>query len=194
MKKIVVGITGASGGVLAKTAVETLVDLGHEVHIIFSKQGEKVFAFELEIEVSRWIESLDKFSGRAILHDNKNMFSKLASGSYSVDATLIIPCSVGTVSKVAQGNSETLLTRACDVAIKEQRKLVMVVRETPLSSIHLENMLKLAKIGVMIMPPVPTYYHKPKTLEEVTNLTVGKIIKMLNIDNHLHQEWCDPND
>lgn len=194
MKRIVVGITGASGGVLAKCAIENLLDLGHEVHVVFSKQGEKVFAFELEMQIEPWIMSLKNKKGRLILHDNENMFSRLASGSYSVDATLIIPCSVGTLSRVAQGSSDTLLTRVCDVAIKEQRKLVMVVRETPLSSIHLENMLKLAKTGVLIMPPVPPFYHKPKTLEESIDLSVGRIIRLLGIENDLHEEWCDPYD
>jgi len=194
MKRIVVGITGASGSVLAKCAVEALLDLGHEVHLVFSKQGEKVFPFELEIEIETWIESLKPKKGRLILHDNENMFSRLASGSYSVDATMVIPCSMGTLARVAQGISESLLTRVCDVAIKEQRKLIMVIRETPLSSVHLENMLKLSKSGVLIMPPVPAFYHKPKTLEESIDLSVGRIIRMLGIENNLHEEWCDPND
>ncbi len=194
MKRVVVGITGASGSVLAKCAIENLLDLGHEVHVIFSKQGEKVFPFELEMAIQPWIESLKSKQGRIILHDNENMFSRLASGSYSVDATVIIPCSVGTLSRVAQGSSDTLLTRVCDVAIKEQRKLVMVIRETPLSSIHLENMLKLSRTGVLIMPPVPPFYHKPKTLEESTLLSVGRIIRLLGIENKLHEEWCDPYD
>ncbi len=194
MKRVVVGITGASGSVLAKCAVESLLDLGHEVHVVFSKQGEKVFPFELELDIETWVSGLQNKRGRLIVHDNENMFSRLASGSYSVDASLIIPCSVGTISRVAQGSSDTLLTRVCDVAIKEQRKLVMVIRETPLSSIHLENMLKLSRTGVLIMPPVPPYYHKPKTLEESTRLSVGRIIRLLGIENELHEEWCDPND
>ncbi len=194
MKRIVLGITGASGSILAKRTVETLLELGHELHLIFSEQGKKVFPFEIEIEIQEWVDSLKNKSGRLIVHDNDNMFSRLASGSYSVDATVIIPCSVGTVSRVAQGSSETLLTRVCDVAIKEQRKLIMAVRETPLSSIHLENMLKLSKTGALIMPPVPPYYHKPKTLEESIDLTIGRIIRLLGIENNLHEEWCDPSD
>lgn len=194
MKRIIVGITGASGSVLAKRAVEELLSKGHEVHIIFSAQGEKVFPFELDMSIESWLNSLEHLPGRVIAHDNENMFSRLASGSYSVDGTLVIPCSVGTISRVAQGNSETLLTRVCDVAIKEQRKLVMVIRETPLSSIHLENMLKLSRTGVIIMPPVPPYYHKPKTLEESVDLSVGRILRLLGVDSGLHEEWCDPND
>lgn len=105
MKRIVLGITGASGSILAKRTVETLLELGHELHLIFSEQGKKVFPFEIEIEIQEWVDSLKNKSGRLIVHDNDNMFSRLASGSYSVDATVIIPCSVGTVSRVAQGLS-----------------------------------------------------------------------------------------
>lgn len=191
MKKIVVGITGASGSILGKYAVEQLLASGHEVHLVLTDQGKKVFPFELDISIAQWHASLPN-SKHFYLHDNDNLFSALASGSYPVDGTLIIPCSMGTLGKVASGISDSLLTRACDVAIKEKRNIVMVTRETPLSSIHLENMLKLSKAGVIIMPPVPSFYNKPKNLEESILHTVARVLGLLGIENSHKKEWGDP--
>ena len=117
------------------------------------------------------------------------MFSSIASGSFKTDGMVIVPCSMGTLSKISSGTSDNLLTRAADVMIKEKRKLILIPRETPLSSIHLKNMLFLSNLNVMIIPPMPAFYEKPKTIEDIVNITVGRILASLNVDSDLYHEW-----
>ncbi len=190
MKKIIVGVTGASGSVFAHKLIEALLELGHEVHLVYTDNGQKVTEFELDNSLTSLLEHYGQINRENLyLYENGDLFSRIASGSYGVDAMVIVPCSMGTLAKVAHGISEHLITRAADVMIKENRKLVMVTRESPLSSIHLENMLKLSKIGVVIMPPVPAFYNKPSTLEESILLSVGRILELLGIDNPHHRVW-----
>lgn len=190
MKKIIVGVTGASGSVFAHKLIEALLELGHEVHLVYTDNGQKVTEFELDNSLTSLLEHYGQINRENLyLYENGDLFSRIASGSYGVDAMVIVPCSMGTLAKVAHGISEHLITRAADVMIKENRKLVMVTRESPLSSIHLENMLKLSKIGVVIMPPVPAFYNKPSTLEDSILLSVGRILELLSIDNPHHRVW-----
>ncbi len=188
MKKIIVAITGASGSLIAKKIILELVELGHEVHLLATEQGKKVYAFELEEP----IESLSQYlheNPRLVFHNNENFFSPLASGSYPVDAMVVVPCSMGTLGKIKSVTSDHLICRAADVMLKEKRPLVLVVRETPLSSLHLENMLHLSRVGAIIMPPVPAYYHKPSSIDEMTRHTVGRILITLGIENQHHKVW-----
>jgi 4-hydroxy-3-polyprenylbenzoate decarboxylase len=193
MKKIIVGVTGASGSVFAHRLVESLLELGHEVHLLATPNGQRVCAYELEKNFEELSQKYRSLSDKLYIYNNEDLFSRISSGSYKTDAMVIVPCSMGTLAKIAQGISSTLITRAADVMIKEHRKLILITRESPLSSIHLKNMLELSNLGVVIMPPVPAFYHKPKTLEESIDLTVGRILESLDIENPYHKVWEDPN-
>lgn len=188
MKRIIVGLTGASGSILAYKVIEQLLELGHEVHFLASQLGEKVMAYELERPYGEILEAFkahDHFNS----YTNDDLFAPLASGSYPMDAMCVVPCSMGTMAKIAHGISDNLLCRAADVTLKERRTLVLVVRETPLSTIHLENMLKLSQCGVILMPPVPAYYHRPQTVDDITTQSAARILKTLGIDTDQAVVW-----
>ena len=122
------------------------------------------------------------------------MFANIASGSYKVDAMIVIPCSMGSLGKIANGISDNLMLRSADVAVKEKTPLILITRETPLSSIHLENMLKLSKLGAVIMPPVPSYYNKSKSLGESDDIFIGRVLNFLKIENSFHKVWDRNNE
>lgn len=188
MKRILVGLTGASGSVLAYTVMKMLLENGHEVHFVASKLGERVMAYELERDYADVLSEFESFS-HFVHHDNDNLFASVASGSYPVDAMVIVPCSMGTLGKIAGGIADSLMCRAADVALKERRPLVLVTRETPLSGIHLENMLKLTRYGAIILPPVPAYYSKPKTVQDIVNQTAARILSTLGIVTEEQVVW-----
>ncbi len=188
MKRILVGLTGASGSVLAYTVVKLLLENGHEVHFVASKLGERVMAYELERDYADVLSEFESFS-HFVHHDNDNLFASIASGSYPVDAMVIVPCSMGTLGKIAGGIADSLICRAADVALKERRALVLVTRETPLSGIHLENMLKLTRYGATILPPVPAYYSKPKSVQDIVNQTAARILGTLGIVTEEQVVW-----
>lgn len=188
MKKIIVGLTGASGSILAYRLMEALLSLGHEVHFVSTEMGKQVMAFELERPFEDCMDSLGAV-GSLIRYESGDLFAAIASGSFSVDGMVVLPCSMGTLAKISTGISDSLLCRAADVALKERRPLVLVARETPLSSIHLENMLKLSRMGAFIMPPVPAFYNKPKSLDQVIDQLVGRVLNTLGIHSELHQIW-----
>lgn len=189
MKKIIVGVTGASGSILAHRFIETLLSDGHEVHLVVTQNGEAVCAYELEQSMDQLILGYQSLEGQIFIYSNHDLFARISSGSFRTDAMVVIPCSMGTLSKVAQGTSDTLITRAADVMLKENRRLILITRESPLSSIHLENMLKLSHMGVTIMPPLPSFYNKPKTLEDSIDNSVGRILDSLGIENSYHKVW-----
>lgn len=191
MKKIVVGITGASGSIYAKRLIEVLVEEGVQVNVVASDNGRQVFGFELGISLNKFIENLSLTYSNIKLENNNNMFSGVASGSNKYDAVIIAPCSMGTLAEISHGLSRSLLTRVADVALKEGRKLVIVPRETPLNTIHLENMCKLSKMGVGIIPAMPGFYHHPSSIEEIVDFLIGKILDYLNIENNLFKKWKD---
>ena len=181
--KIVVGISGGSGSIYAVSLLKALQQLDIETHLVVTTMGGYVTEHECGI-------GLEELKGMATyFHDNKNFAAPIASGSFKVDGMVVIPCSMKTLSSVANGFSDSLLTRACDVTIKEKRKLVLIPRETPLSPIHLENMLKLSKIGVTIFPPSPGFYNHPESIEDIVLNMTGRILDMLGIDNNLVNRW-----
>lgn len=189
MKKIVVGITGASGSIYAKRLIEELALKGYLVHVIATDKGKQVFKYELALDLKQWIQELKQPNVK--LEDNQNLFAGVASGSHGFDAVIVMPCSMGTLAEISHGLSRNLLCRAADVALKEGRKLIIVPRETPFNTIHLENMCRLSKVGATIIPAMPGFYHHPQTLEDLVNFVVGKVLSYLNIDHNLFKTWED---
>ena len=191
MKKIVVGITGASGSIYAKRMIEVLVEQGILVHVIATDTGKKVFNYELSLNLESWITEMQQQYSNVKLEDNHNLFAGVASGSYGFDAVIILPCSMGTMAEISHGLSSNLLCRAADVALKESRPLIIVPRETPLNTIHLENMCRLSKVGATIIPAMPGFYHHPQTMDDLINFVVGKILSYLKIKHELFKKWED---
>lgn len=195
MKKIIVGLTGASGSAYFFRLIEVLLEHEIEIHVIASEHGSQVFQYEtgfcLEEQIKVWNEQSS--NTMITLEDNNNMFSAVASGSYRCDGMIIIPCSMSTMAEIANGITKSLLTRAADVMIKEQRKLVIVPRETPLSTIHLKNMYELSKVGVTILPAMPGFYNHPETLQDIINHIVGKTLDCIGIDNNNYKRWKGKN-
>lgn len=189
MEKIVIGITGASGSIYAKRLIEELLHKKIYTHIICTDTGKKVMKYETGIDLEQWVKELAKQYRHLRLEDISNLFAGVASGSYKFDAAVILPCSMGTLAEISNGLAKNLLCRVADVAIKENRRLVMVPRETPLNAIHLENMLKLSRLGVTILPAMPGFYHIPQTMEDLVDFVVGKVLDSLSIENNLFKKW-----
>lgn len=185
MKKIIVGITGASGAMIGERLVRALLDLGHEVHAVISPSGAEVFREELGIKALR-----EHFSSKKLFVAAADDFSaKISSGSAKIDAMVIAPCSMSTVGAVANGITLNLIHRAASVSIKEKRPLILVPRESPLSPIHLKNLLYLSEIGVHIVPATTAFYHRPKTVEAMVDFTVGRVLDLLKIEHKLFKRW-----
>ena len=172
-RKIVVAISGASGANLGLKTIELLPD-SIEKHLIISKSANIVLSKEMQ---------------NCTLHKNDDIAASIASGSYGVDAMIITPCSTNTLAKIASGIADNLITRAASVMLKEQKKLILAVREMPFSAITLENMHKLASLGVIIAPPVLAYYSEQQSLDEMENFLVGKWFDLLEIENNLYKRW-----
>ena len=190
LKKIILGLTGASGSIYFSRLCELLSKQEEiELHLIASELGEKVFQYEIGASLSEQVERWKQNGAKIILEDNQNLFSVVASGSARFDAMVIIPCSMSTLAKISHGITETLLTRAADVMLKERRKLVLVPREMPLSTIHLQNMAQLSQYGATLLPAMPGFYGHPKTLEDLIDFVVGKTLDCLEIENNNYQRW-----
>lgn len=181
--RITVGITGASGSVYALRLLENLRRLGVETDLVVSDAGREVTRQECGAGQDEFAAMCTAF------HENRNIGASIASGSHPSDGMVIVPCSMRTLAAVAAGFADNLLTRAADVCIKERRLLILVVREAPLSAIHLENMLKLARLGVVILPACPAFYHHPREIEDLTDFVVGKILDQLGIEHEIYQRW-----
>ena len=184
-----VGITGASGSIYGVRLIEELVKRDNEVYLVITGNGKKVLEYELDLNFQLWMQNINKDRNVIKLCDIEDMFSPIASGSFKTDGMIIVPCSMGTLSKISNGTSDNLLTRAADVMIKEKRKLILIPRESPLSSIHLKNMLFLSNLNVSIIPPIPAFYQKPNTIEDIINISIGRILCSLNVENDLYEEW-----
>ncbi len=181
---MLVAITGASGAQIAIKLLEILKEKGIKVELIISKIAEVIINTETEYKVS----DIRKIATKN--YDFDDLAAAPASGSYKFDAMVIVPCTMKTLAAIANGIADNLITRAADVAIKEKRKLILVVRESPFSAIHLENMLKLARLGVVIAPPIPSYYIKPESVEELIEHSVGRILDQLGIESNI-KRWGD---
>lgn len=181
--RLVVAITGASGAILGIRLAEELKKAGVEVHLILSRWAKET----IEIETGDTIKQLEQTADRTYSEDDQKAL--ISSGSYKTDGMVIIPCSMKTLAAVAHGFSHNLIARAADVTLKENRKLVLVPRETPLHSIHLRNMLLLSDMGAVILPPNIAFYTKPQTVDDVVNHIAGKVMDIFGIENNLYNRW-----
>jgi len=183
--KLVVGITGSTGVIYGIRLLEVLKEKNIETHLILTEWAQKCIAMETNYKIDQ-VKLL-----ATTVSDETNMAASVSSGTHKIDGMLVIPCSMKTLSSIANGYDETLVARAAGVTLKESRKLVLVTRETPLTAINLENMLKLARLGVVILPPVPGFYTKPKTIDEIVSHTVGKCLDQFDIEHNLYKRWGD---
>jgi flavin prenyltransferase len=183
MNRIVVGITGATGVIYGIRLLEVLKDLQIESHLIISDTAKKCIGLETAFSV----DHVEKMAHRA--YSNKDMAAPISSGSFKTAGMVIIPCTMKTLSAVAHSYNENLIVRAADVSLKEKRRLILVVRETPLHKGHLELMAKVADFGGIILPPVPAFYHSPSSIQDLIDHTVGKICDLMNIDHTLFKRW-----
>ncbi len=181
---VLVAITGASGVELAVLLLKQLKKHGKTTELVITEVAKKIINIETEHNVADIIELSDKY------YEVDDLTAGPASGSYKNNIMVIIPCSMKTLAAIANGYADNLITRAADVIIKERRKLILVVRESPFSAIHLENMLKLSRLGVIIAPPIPSYYIKPKNIEELNEYFIGRILDQMGIDSGI-KRWGD---
>ena len=180
--KIVIGMSGAAGALYAMRLLEELSEQA-SVSLVVSETAKQIITDETEIEFAD-LEDMAEES-----FDNHDMGASICSGSRNFDAMVIVPCSMATLAKVACGISDNVITRAASVAMKERRKLIIVPRETPLSSIHLENMLKLSRDGVIILPAMPGFYGGPESAMDMVDFIVGRIMDQLDIENNIGPRW-----
>lgn len=187
MARLIVGITGASGAIYGIRLLEFLRGHGEiETHLVMTKPAERTIAHETGYDVA------DVRAMAGVVHAVTDIGASIASGSFAALGMVVAPCSIHTVSAIATCTSDNLLLRAADVALKEGRKLVLLVRETPLHTGHLRSMLAAAEAGAVIMPPVPAFYHRPRTLEEVVDHTVGRVLDRFGVAHGLSPRWGEP--
>lgn len=190
MKQYVVGITGASGSIYGLRTVEALLEQGAVVRLILSETGEKVVAYETGREPGEWVADFkERFGNQIVMEDNRDLFSAAASGSHLTDGMVIAPCSMSKLAYIAAGITPDLMTRAADVTLKQHRPLVMMPRETPLSQIHLKNMLALAECGAFIVPAMPAFYQKPESLDDMADFMAGRVLDCLGLKNNRYARW-----
>lgn len=188
-----VGITGASGAQYGIYLVQELLRQSYKVHLVLTEASWQVFRAELNLDTTNRDAVIDQLfgglAGELHTHDLHDYTAPIASGSYRNDGMIIIPCSMGTLAGIANGASGNLLERTADVMLKERRKLVLVPRETPLNELHLENMLRVSKVGGIILPAMPGFYHQPKTMDDLINFLVGKALDSLGVEHQLFTRW-----
>lgn len=181
--RIIVAITGATGAVYGITMVREMVRAGVETHLVISDWARRTIELETDFKVS----NIDALAAK--VYHAENLAAPIASGSFRHQGMVVAPCSMKTLAAIATGYADNLISRAADVTLKEKRRLILLPRETPLHEIHLENMLKLARAGAVIMPPVPAFYHHPSTITDLVMHTVGRVLDLLEIDNSLTPRW-----
>ncbi len=180
--RLIVAVTGASGIIYGKRLLEVLKDKKVETHLIVSDSAEVVA--ESEIGGTR---SLEELAYR--VYEPGDLAAPISSGSFKVDGMVIAPASMKTIAALASGYCDNLITRAADVQLKERRPLILVPRETPLHAIHLENMARLSRLGAVVLPAMPGFYHEPKTVDDLVNFVVGKVLDQLGLDHGLYRRW-----
>ncbi len=183
-KKIIVGMTGATGVIYGIRLLEVLEGSDVETHVVISEAARK----NILIETTYSVEDVERLAYS--LYDHRDMAAAISSGSFKTDGMAIVPCTIKTLSGLANSYNDNLITRAADVVLKERRRLVVVVRETPLHKGHLELMMRVADTGGIILPPVPAFYHNPKKIEDIIDHSVGKILDLLEIEHDLFRRWA----
>lgn len=191
MVDFVIGITGASGSIYGVRLIQELSRAGYTVHVVVTTAGKSVMKEEVGVSGFDHMDQLGlaETSSKIKIWENDTFDAPFISGSSAPDGVVLIPCSVGMLATVANGISGNMLERIADVALKERRKLILVVRETPLNLIHLENMVKAARAGALILPAMPAFYHHPKTVDDIVNFIVGKVLNLMGIKHNLFMAW-----
>ena len=175
MRRLIIGMTGSTGAIFGVRMLEALKDSGIESHLIISKWAQ------------RTLEQVRSLA--TVVHSQGDMGASISAGSFKTEGMVVMPCSVRTLAGIANGYGEHLVHRAADVVLKERRKLVLLVRETPLSEVHLENMLKLARMGVSIVPPMPAFYNHPQTVDDIVNHIVARVLDQFDIPSPFAKRW-----
>ena len=183
MRRLIVAMTGATGAIFGVRLLEALKQCEVESHLVISSWAQRT----IEHETNYTVEQVRALG--AVAHSQGDMGATISSGSFLTEGMVVIPCSVRTLAGIANGYGEHLVHRAADVVLKERRKLVLVVRETPLSEVHLENMLKLARMGVTMLPPMPAFYNHPQTVDDVVNHIVARVLDQLRIEAPFAKRW-----
>ena len=192
---ITVGVTGASGALLAQKALVLLEDDARvaRVHLVVTETGQRLFAEELGLTSGDLKQLPSRILGRATskieILPNKDVGASIASGSYEVDSMLVIPCSMGTLAAIANGASDDLIARAADVMLREGRKLVLCIRDTPFNRIHVENMLRAQQAGAIIMPVIPAFYDQPKTIDELVTQYTCRVLSQIGLPQERMYRW-----
>lgn len=201
MARYIVGISGASGAPYVRRVLQVLVNSDHQLDLVVTRSGAKVLEVEEGVkltgdvgvdlgELSRWLDYDMASRGGFQWHDSANVAADIASGSCHIDGMLVAPCSGGTLARIANGMSQSLLERAADVTLKERRRLILMTRETPLSLIHLRNMVAATEAGAIVLPASPGFYHNPESIDGLIDMIAGRILYHLGLESDLLQVWC----
>jgi flavin prenyltransferase len=182
-KRLIIGISGASGVTYGVRLLQLLRNAGVETHLVMSKTAEQTFAYETDLKIAEVRELAN------VTHAIDDLAAPISSGSFRTAGMIVAPCSMRSMSEIASGVTTTLLTRAADVVLKERRRLVLMVRETPLHTGHLRTMAALSEIGAIIAPPVPAFYAKPDNLEDMVDHTVGRVLDLFDVDVGVVRRW-----
>ncbi len=183
MRRLIVGLTGATGAILGVRLLEALKDSDVESHLVISNWARRTIEHETPYTFKQVCELATVF------HNSNNMAAEISSGSFITEGMVVIPCSMRTLGSIAHGSGEHLVHRAADVVLKERRRLILVARESPLSELHLENMLKLARMGVIIVPPMPAFYNHPKSINDIVDHIVARVLDQFGISAPFAKRW-----
>lgn len=182
-KPLIVGISGASGIILGVRTLEILRDLGIETHLVMTRSAQVTLAHEMPLKVA------DMNALATVVHKIEDIGASISSGSFATMGMIIAPCSIRSLSEISTGVTSSLLTRAADVVLKERRRLVLLVRESPLHLGHLRSLTQVTEMGAIVMPPVPAFYARPQSVDDIVNHTIGRALDLFGIDNELVRRW-----
>lgn len=182
-QRLIIGISGASGTIFGVRALQALQGTGIETHLVMTRSAQLTIGYEMAMKVA------DVLALASVVHRVDDVAASISSGSFQTMGMMVAPCSIRTLSEITTGVTSTLLTRAADVVLKERRKLLLMVRETPLHLGHLRSMAQVTEMGAVIMPPVPAFYTRPETIDDIVNHTVGRAFDQFGIDTGLVQRW-----